>query len=387
MAATARPTAARITMTTSHARSFVGVGLFAVAACSNHATANGDDGGSDPAADVAQWNQMTTALDARRSEFLGKDVQELSPVGDRVFWYDTTRFDFALAQYNHATNTRLAYTFSVGAGDGHNYRASASLVVTAEPGSDPVRYHAYDTGAPDSEIATTTVPKQPGAQWASYAVSNATVYIVDSSVAGQTTLLRWVPGQPPAAMFTLESLGVAVGEFQDFDVDGSTMVFIESGRIWKLDLTSRVATSLMNRSEVNGAVEFRSDGVMFETATGVMFYGYSQGQLVNVRDQINANSFQINPTFATAAHYLQGFTRWQSFVIYIGNGGVFAYDLPHDRIAPIVLSPDRSDLRVDYRYPVALDDGTLFVTGLTSTSGATGADGPTYRIDLPSVLN
>ena len=42
---------------------------------------------------------------------------------------------------------------------------------------------------------------------------------------------------------------------------------------------------------------------------------------------------------------------------------------------------------VNYRYPVALDDGTAFVTGLTSTDGATGADGPTYKLNLNGVIS
>ncbi len=43
-------------------------------------------------------------------------------------------------------------------------------------------------------------------------------------------------------------------------------------------------------------------------------------------------------------------------------------------------------MRVDYRYPVALDNGTAFVTGLTSTDGAVGADGPTYKIAFPVLV-
>jgi hypothetical protein len=35
---------------------------------------------------------------------------------------------------------------------------------------------------------------------------------------------------------------------------------------------------------------------------------------------------------------------------------------------------------------VVLDDGSLFVTGLTSYSGSVGADGPVYRVRLPGAL-
>jgi hypothetical protein len=356
-----------------------------IAGCASSNT-TGDDAGSDPQADLTAWSALVTQLDMRRHDFLGTDVQELAPVADHLYWLDTTNFDFALRSYDDATGARLAYTFSIGRGDLHNYRASADLVVTAEPGGDPIVYHAYQAGAPRTEVATTTVAKPPGAQWAAYAVSGATAYIVDTSVAGQTQLLRWTPGQDPVAQFTLESAGVDVGEFQDFDVQGTTMIFIESGRIWTLDLTTQHATWLMNRSEVNGAVDFRSDGVMFESADGVMFYDLQRSELVNITAKINANPFQVNTTFASAAKYYQGFARWRSFVLYVGNSGVFSYDLAHDTIVPILLSPDRADLRVDYRYPVVLDGGTAFVTGLTSTSGATGADGPTYKLDLRPIL-
>ena len=61
-------------------------------------------------------------------------------------------------------------------------------------------------------------------------------------------------------------------------------------------------------------------------------------------------------------------------------------DMQNDAITPVLLSPISDSLRVDYRYPVALDDGTAFVTGLTSNDGATGADGPTYQIDLNGIL-
>ena len=44
------------------------------------------------------------------------------------------------------------------------------------------------------------------------------------------------------------------------------------------------------------------------------------------------------------------------------------------------------EVRIDYRYPVALDSGKLYVTGLESTSGAVGAEGPIYQVDLTSVL-
>ena len=346
-----------------------------------------DPGGDDQAADLAHWNDLVTQLDGRRSEFLGPDVQELAAVNNDLMWLDTTNFDPKLDRYDDTTGTKLAYTFSIGDANVYNYRASSSLVVTADPSSDPVIYTAYDANARQRVIGTTTMMKPPGAQWDAYAVSSQTVYIVDTAVAGETALLRWTPGQDPVQVTTLESAGVQVGEFEDFDVSGNTMVFIESGRLWKLDLATNHAQWLMNRTEVSGAVDFRPDGVMFEAASGLMFFDYAKNDLVDVTKLIDANPFKINTTFASASKWYQGFARWKHYVLYIGNSGLFAYDLANDKIAPILLSPNSPDLRIDYRYPVALDDGTSFVTGLTSTSGAVGAEGPTYKLDLSAILN
>src|SRR6185369_8834390 len=155
----------------------------------------------------------------------------------------------------------INYTFSIGKGDLYNYRASEALVVTADPASDPVVYHAYDPNATNKEIGSMTMKKPPGAQWSAYAVSGNTVYIVDTAVAGMTTLEKWVPGVDPSpvVLTTLESAGAQVGEFWDFGVNGNAMVFVESGRIWKMDIAANKATWLMNQVQVGGQslVDFR----------------------------------------------------------------------------------------------------------------------------------
>jgi len=367
------------------------LGLGLLSGCVNAGSPGGPTGGTtsggDPAADLAQWNQESAQFDARRSMFLGTNVQELGAVGNKVFWYDTTNFDFTLASYDDQSKKQLAYTFSIGAGDSDNYRASANLIVTADPTADPVAYHAYATGAPDTEVGNMTMPAPPGAQWDAYAVSGSTVYLVDTTTPGATALWSWIPGQSPTMVTTLESAGATVGEFLDFGVSGNTMVFVESGRIWKMDLAANKATWLMNQTEVSGTVDFRADGVMFSAATGLMFFDYQKNALVDVTAKINANPFQVNATYPTMSQVAQAdFARWNQQVLYIGDGGLFAYDMANDKITPILLSPISDTLRVDYRYPVALDDGTAFVTGLTSTDGATGADGPTYKLDLNPIL-
>src|SRR5689334_4574120 len=74
--------------------------------------------------DVDQYNQLSQQYDQRRSEFLGPDVQELAPVGNQLFWLDTTNFDPKLDRYDDLSAQKLAYAFSIGDGDNYNYRAS-----------------------------------------------------------------------------------------------------------------------------------------------------------------------------------------------------------------------------------------------------------------------
>jgi len=355
----------------------------------------GDDDGSNNQAqmDVDQWNQLVTQDDARRMQFLGPDVGAFAPVGNQLFYQDQTNYSPKLLRYDHAAGATLAYQFSIGAGDDANARESASLIVTADDTTDPVTFDAYNANQANTLVDSTQLIAPEGAKWDAYAVDGSTVYFIDQSTQGMTTLLKWIPGsgQMPAAVTTLESDGVDVGEFEDFDVSGTTMVFDESGRLWSLDLTTQHATSLKNTIQAYGSVDFESDGVLFDDDNGGLhFFSYATSSLTDVAAKIDTHAFPLNSTFANASNYDSGadggFARWNNDVIYIGEGGVFAYDLVADKVTAIVLSPDLADLRIDYRFPVALADGTLFVVGLTSNDGAEGADGPTYEIALPSIV-
>jgi hypothetical protein len=353
---------------------------------------SGDDDGSNQAQmDVDQWNQLVTQDDMRRTQFLGNNFGALAPVGNQLYYQDETNYSPELYRYDHASGATIHYGFSIGGGDDTNMRASGNLVLTADDSDDPVTFYAYDATQANAVVDSTQLPAPEGAKYDAYAVDGSTAYFIDQSVANQTTLLRWIPGsgQSPAAVTTLENDGVDVGEFYDFDVSGDTMVFVESGRVWSLDLTTQVATSLMNTTQVSSEIDFESDGVMFTTETNdLQFFAYATKSLTDVSAKIDTHMFPINQTFAGASQYDDvdaGFARWNNDVIYVGDQGLFAYDLTADTVTAIVLSPDLADLTIDYVQPVVLDDGTLFVTGLTSNEGDEGADGPVYEIALSSI--
>src|SRR5262249_2750855 len=155
---------------------------------------------------------------------------------------------------------------------------------------------------------STTTNKPSGAAWNAYAVDGNVVYIVDTSGEG-SVLLKWVPGQSPTQVTTLESTGADIGEFWEFGVSGTTMVFVESGRVWKLDLSTNQSKWLGNHTEATGTVDFRPDGALFSTADALEFYNYAQDALIDISAKIDANPYQVNATFATASRYDQDFAR------------------------------------------------------------------------------
>ena len=246
---------------------------------------------------------------------------------------------------------------------------------------------AYRADTAEQQIDSTRFDPPAGARWSAYAVYESLVYIVDQSQPDRTALMQWQPLDGAlTTVMVFESADITVGEFQDFGVFGNSMVYIENGRIWRLDLTTKQATWLMNMTAVTGTVDIEQDGIMFSTETGLSFFDYGRQTLIDITQLIDRNPFVIDATFTTAAKYESGFARYNQYVLYIGNMGLFAYDLANDKIIPLLLEPIASDLRIEYRYPVALPDGTAFVTGLTSTDGAVGADGPTYKLDLKAIL-
>jgi hypothetical protein len=353
----------------------------------------GDGGTPDPTSkDEAAYTAEQMKLDGNRTQFLDATAQELDGEGARIFWKTYPGYDPVLHSRAGATGASIDYTFSIGTGDTDNYRSSASLLVTAIPNGDTVAYMAYDPTQASSQLGELDLPApDDGTQWYAYATSGNTLYVMTTGSA--TTLMSWQAGQASATtVTTLESAGATIGEFQDFDVQGDTLVFIESGRLWKMSIAANKATFLGNMTQIAGSVDFESDGVTFEDSVGLKFFDYASSSIRDLSMEIASNSYQLNATYNDVQDFYSAsdsnnFARWQSWVVYTSNGGIYAYDLVRKIVEPVLLSPINGDTEIDYRYPVTLDDGSCFIVGLTSTDGAVGADGPVYLVPLATVLN
>jgi hypothetical protein len=340
----------------------------------------------------ASYDSVEKGLAARSMNFLGAQDGYLQAVGNRLYWYDTTNYAPILHGYTDG-GSELAYSFSVGDSvDDANWTASSDLIVTAQPTESGVAYYAYDPNYASKRIGVLNVAAPNDASYWAYAVDANNVYLVMTDDNGNNALVRWVPadGSTTTTVTTLESAGATIGEFWAFGVSGNTMVFVESGALWTLNIAENTATSLMNTVQVdpNGVIDFESDGVMFTTTDGgLWFFPYATNKLVNVSQEIDQKMYPSGPCSMGASAYSTDFARYGNTVVYVGSDtGVFAFDMAADVIAPVLLPPESGSVTIQYRYPVVLTDGSLFVTALTSNDGTTGAEGPVVRLDLANLI-
>jgi hypothetical protein len=336
-------------------------------------------GGNTIDQDIAAYEAKKTELDQHRTMFKSSAASELAGVGTRLFWLEFPTFDPTLHSFDAPSSAQVNYGFSIGTGDTYNYRASEDLVVSAEPTGGSVILHAFAIGQKNQSAGDLTLDAPAdGTRWWAYAPDHKDVYYVTTT--SGTTLWKWTPpAAAPVMLFNLEDTGAQIGEFQDFGVDSGKMIFIEGGRIWSLDIAAKKSTWLGNKTEATSAFSDQ-DGVLFSTAAGPFFYSYQTKMPRDIAGAIAASKFELSSTFASAHLYDQDLARKGSVVGYIGQSGFFTFDMNTNEVSPILLNG--RDNSVVYRYPVILDDGSAFVQGLESQSGATGADGPLYRVDI-----
>ncbi len=350
------------------------------------ATGNGGSGGGTSTdKDVAQYNALKAQLDKNRKEFLTPGASGLNGFGTHLYWLDFSNGDPTLQSYGTTSSKTTNYTFSIGDTCSYNYQTSNDIIVTAENTGLGVVFHTFALDSPDTSLGDlTTNPPSNGVEWWAYSPDGGDLYYVLTE--GKTTLMKWTPGQAtPTMLFNLEDLGVKVGEFEDFTVASGVMVFIESGRVWSLDLTTKVPVPLGNMNESSGA-DVMSDGVLISTATGPFYYSNTTKMLRDISAAIAKSGYELNATFSQAHLFDNGivtsddlgFTSYQDLIGYIGNSGLFTFDLNKGTVAPLLL--DALDNSTVYAYPVFLDDGTVFVQGLQSNDGSIGFEGPVYRL-------
>jgi hypothetical protein len=336
-------------------------------------------GGDTTEQDIAQLEDLRKELEGSRVKVdaLGTQAADMHPVGNRIFFTEYPGLAPTLHSYDAETNTRVNYTFAIGADNNYmNFRPSEDIVVTVDAFDSPLVYRAYAQNAPDQLVGQFEM-ETPGSgiRWWAYAPDHSDVYVVRTG--DVTELLKWTVGDAePHQVLVFEDLGYQLGEFWDFGVGYGKLIFIEAGRIWSLDLATQKLTWLRNETEATAA-NWDTQGVLFQTAEGPFYYSYAKDELIDVKAAIAASDYRLNATYEAAHTYYEGMTKYQLNAGYIGQMGLFTYDLERRTVRPILINSEREEVTVEYKNPIFLDNGAVFVQGFE------GFDGPIYRVDFP----
>lgn len=332
--------------------------------------------------DIQHYEELAEELEEDREQFLGEAADELRAIGNRVFWLQFPQFAPDLYSWAPGEAEPRRYDFSIG-GDAYNYSASEQLVVTAEAQGQELVYRAYAVAESNALLGELTIDGPSDEQrWWAYAADGANVYI---AVTGENTkILQWRPGSEAQELLVLEDLGVEVGELWDIFAYRGRLLVIESGRLWLVDPGNQTASFMQNQQEVR-SVSINKNGVAYPADGGPRYLSFAGGPPIDVGQRIEDSGYELNQTFSSAHRYLSHPVLFEEEILYVSQSGIFSLDIPTGEVQPLLLEPRDPDLRLVYRDPQVLEDGTVFLQGLASESGAIGADGPIYQ--LKNALN
>jgi hypothetical protein len=340
--------------------------------------------------DIAQYEDLQKSLEATRDVFLKTAAQDFYAAENTLYWVEVGSGNPYLRSFDDAQKKRTDYTFKVYLSgnpvDTINFHASSTMIASMNVFDGA---NTYAAGASEQLLGKLTLPAPPsGQRWWAYSVNGNDLFVVvNDAVSGKYVLQKWTPGQAdPTNILTLDDLIAPnmIGEFLDFAIDGTTLIFDEGGRIWMADLGDAKAKWAQNDKEV-GSANFYSGGAVYSQGEEFFRYDMASNSRENITDKMKAG-YSMNKTY-THVHYPDANGSWCKYknkIVYHGSDGIFAYDMNSEKVIPLLL--DARDNSVVYRNPTTVDTGTLFVKGLLSQSGAIGADGPTYSIDASNLL-
>ncbi|MHB8417321.1 MAG: hypothetical protein ACYDCL_04545 [Myxococcales bacterium] len=338
------------------------------------------DAGQQPAGPT--YADLQAQLEAGRSQFLptSEGATELASAPSSLYWLEFPGYDPTLHRWDAQGSQRIDYTFSIGTGDGYNFQGSDRVVVSASnDGNGNVIFSAWDATAPNTPLGQATVPAPTdGEKWWTYSVDGDQVYFAESG-SGAASVWRWTPagGGSPAQVAQLDASIAALGAL---GVVGSSCGVIDSGGgVWLYDLGSGSGAFLQNAQQATG-FSLGAGGLLYTTDGDAFFYSSATKQTTDVGAALQASSYELLPDMPDAHWYSSDATLWSGSVVYTAQQGIFRFDLGSGTVTPVLLNGP--DAQVIYRYPTPLADGSLFVVGLESSDGATGADGPIFEVKL-----
>lgn len=326
-----------------------------------------------------QYEDRRAELDEQRVEFLPGDskVQFIRGSHDKVFWVDQLKpLDVTmLHSYNPATTQILDYAWSSDMLFDDSLQYGSQIIADCSFGSV---YEAYDANAPDRVIATT----QNGSSQCS--VDGARVYFLQGR-----DVFAWTPGAgEPTLAVNLDAAGVGGGSIGGFAVEGNTLVLVEGGDLWRVDLAARRGTWLMNEALVGGTVLFDELGVLHESGEQLHYTQFADLATFDVSAAIDDGGYHLSfkhPDVQELVTNPSELALHGRNLIYRGRHGIFLFGLDSRKVTDLLLDTSSEEFGAApvYHQPVVTSDGTLFVIDDNNYSAN---ETPVYRVDITDRL-
>ncbi|MEZ4452627.1 MAG: hypothetical protein R3B09_24420 [Nannocystaceae bacterium] len=363
-----------------------------VGGCSLFGGGDDDDGSTtDPTQEnINAYESLRLTLEASREQVLpAAMVDDNTSAGPWLVWLDTYQGWSAIFHARRFPDGAEVVS-DVPIGDEENppnFVISESLGMTARSsGSDSV-YTVFrlDTGA---ELDVVTLKKPSAADYDAYALLGDDAYIVveDEGLA----IYEWTPGSTAPA--SIGSIDASLGAFVAFvvveDTKGSRhLTAIGTYGTWDVDLATMAATKIpIPILPTEGGINER--GLAAFDDGEIWWYEWGAAEARPIHDEIAASGYVLSSTFPQA-HLPAGGLGGANLTIddattiyYRSHSGVYAYDVGTRAVTPVLLEDvgySGSGLYITYA-GLSWSDVGLFVVGLESMSGSTGADGPVYRV-------
>lgn len=343
--------------------------------------------------DLLQYEEVRLSLEQAREQVLPSVADDLSAAGPYLTWLDRSNANTAvLHAVRFPGGEEVVSEVPIGNVETAPYYViSESLAMTARASGGDSIYTVIrlDTGGVLDEIER---PRPQAADYDAFRLFGEQAYIVadDEDLA----VYEWTPGtDTPTVIGSLGAIGSGLGAFIDLvvveDMAGvRRLIAVGTGGTYSVDLATMAPTRLPFPVQVHeGALN--EHGMAVIDGTELWWLDWGATEVRAIHSEVAQPGYRLSPTFREA-HWVGSGTANQDVAIdgttlhYRSNTGVYGYDVATKTVAPVLLDNRNYDHRGVFVTYTGLNagDGGLFVVGLESTSGSTGADGPVYRVRL-----
>lgn len=358
-----------------------------------------DEDTADPTQqNIQQYEQLRMSLEQKRELVLPADaVDDVRAAGPWLTWLDLSQgFSGVLHARRGAGGDEVVSEVPIGDdGTPPNYEISEELAMTAVTVGGDAVYTVLRLGT-GTALDQVTMTKPDAAKYDAYGVFSGQAYIVVE--AEDLAIYEWTPGtDAPTQIASFGEAGTNFGAWLGFvvaeDMAGTRrLVGVGTLGTHSMDLATKQVTQVPLPIVLQeGAIN--EHGIAAIDGRDIWWYDWGAAEARAIHDELALSGYLLNSTYAMAHLVGSGFASQDiaidgTTIYYRSNSGIYAYDVASKQVTPVLLddlnysgSGDGPGGFITYT-GLAAGDGALVMLGLESTNGATGYDGPTYRVGL-----